>query len=1185
MQYRKYTSLFSLFIVCAMFFSVWQAQLGAQDPRGTIVGTVTDPSGALVPGAAVVVLNKDMGTKTSLQTNEAGAFQASYLTPGAYQVTVELSGFKKYVRDNVQVQVNQRLELNVALEVGQADQSITVTEQTPLLNTTSGSMTQIVDQRRVAELPVAHGNPYGLIGLSAGVSFNAGSATLNRPYEPTHIAGYSMDGVRRNRSDLTIDGVPSTATANAGEVISSYVPPADIVQEFRVQTATFDASMGNTEGGVVNIAIKSGTNQLHGSGYYSKWTPALTANDWFNNAASKEKPDYSYNRWGGSLGGPVVLPKIYDGRNKTFFLWGYEGIHETRPRNNCNPCTVPTAAMKEGDFSSLLAANPNYQIFDPMTAVAEGSAIRRSVFPGNIVPASRITDVARKVLSYFPDPFSAGDALGNNNNNDPGLKEPATYYSHTFRGDHNLSERQRLFARFSFYKRDSNYNNYFDSIATGEWFKFISRQATIDDVYTISPTMLLNVRYGYNRFVRSSAANPGSYGMDLTSLGFPQSYNDAIPESVRRFPGFNMQGYTSTNHSDFWRPVDTHAFMGTVTKIMGDHSFKTGLELRVYRENSSFFGNDAVGRFFFDGGWTRGPLNTSAVPNPALVFSVASMLLGLPSGTNSNVSRLASYAEQSPTWGIFFQDDWRVNRKLTLNLGLRWEYEGPMTERFNRSVRGFDDSFVQPIDEAARAAYALRPIDEIAAGAFAVHGGLNFAGVDGLPRGLYETGKKNFMPRIGFAYQLRDKTVLRGGYGMFYGFLGQRRGDVVQHGFDAITNFVPTTDNGLTFINTLSNPFPNGIAEPVGAGGGGTTFLTQNITFFNPNPQTPNMQRWQFGIQHEFAGGFVVDTSYVGNRGTNVEINRDINATPQQYLSTSPFRDDPAIRNLSALVANPFQGLLPGTTLNGSTIARERLLRPYPQFGTITTTTNQGYSWYHSLQMTMEKRFSQGYTLLANYTFSKFMQANEYLNATDPMPLETISDQDTPHRITVSSIYELPFGRNKALGANAGAFASRLISGWQLQGIYVYQSGPPINFNQTVNPVTQVGSNGPMMFFGDINSIRNSRDQQTVAQWFNTEGFVKSASQMIDTTRQLRTFPLRFGFLRSDPMNNWDLSVIKNTRIAEGKDLQIRIEALNAFNHPNFAAPNTNPTNTLFGSVTSVQNYSRRLQLGARFVF
>jgi hypothetical protein len=1169
------------FIVMALFFSV---PLYAQEARGTITGNVSDANKAAIPGASVKITNVAMGTSVTVQTNDAGFFQAPYLLPGTYQITVEGTGFKKYIRDGVILRVNDTLEINIEMEVGAVDESVTVTTETPLLDTTSASMGQVVDSRRIAELPTPHGDPFVLIGLSPGVSYT-GAQRLDRPFEPTHIVGYAMDGTRGNRSDITIDGAPSTATANANEVIASYVPPADIVQEFKVQTATFDASSGNTEGGVTNLNIKSGGNDFHGTAYWAKIPVKLTANDFFGNRGNIARPSFSYDRFGGYISGPVIFPKLYNGRNRTFFLWGYENIDEARPRNNGVP-TVPTEKMKRGDFSELLALGPQYQIYNPFTRRRlPNGRIQADPFPGNIIPPNLINPVARRIVDqYFPSPRSAGNPDGTQNYQRPELLERTKYYTSTIRIDHIVSDRQRIFVRGSWYPRDSNYNNYFDNIATGEWFLFASRQGAIDDVYTFNPTTVLNARYSYNRFIRGTNSNPGNRGMDLTTLGFPAYYNNLIPEDIRRFPRFDIAGYQGTGIGGEFRPIDTHAVNATLNKVLGVHSLKFGMEFRVYRENDFFFANNQTGQFNFDSTWTRGPFDNSPTSPNQLGQSFAAFLLGLPS-PGSFVARAASYAEQSTTWGLFVHDDWKFNSKLTLNIGLRYEVEGALTERYNRSVRGFDYNYVQPFEAAARAAYAAsqtgtNATPEIPASQFNVRGGLTFAGVNGEPRGLYETPKMNFMPRFGFAYRLTEdgKTVVRGGYGIFFGFLGQRRGDVIQSGFSQNTPVNVSTDNGLTFIETLSNPFQNGIQEPVGAALGPQTFLGQSITFFNPNPKTPYMQRWQLGIQRELPGGFVAEIAYVGNRGTHIEVTRNINATPNRYLSTSPVRDQARIDYLSQLVPNPFRGLMPATAsavFRADTIARERLLRPYPQFDQVNTTTNEGYSWYHSMQLGLQKRFSKGYTLGVGYTFSKFMEAVELLNAGDPRPTEMISPADRPHRLAVSGIYELPFGPGRMFLKDVHPVLAKIIGGWQIGGIYVYQSGPPI------------GNWGNLIFRGNLRDVPLPEDQQDVTRFFNPNaGFERNNNLQLGAN--VRTFPLRFGFIRADNINNYDLSVLKRTAITEGTSLEFRAEFLNAFNHPLFPnALNLNPTQASFGAITSStqDNYARRIQLMIKFLF
>ena len=1172
----------------------------AQESRGTITGTVTDSAKAVIQGASVKVTNVAMGTTVSIATNDSGLYRAPYLIPGTYQVAVEAVGFKKYLRDGVNIRINDTIEINVTLELGEVQETITVTSDAPLLETTGGSASQSVDARRVSELPMPHGQPYNLIGLSTGVAF-ARDPRLDRPFEPTHIVGFTMDGTRANRSDLTIDGAPSTATANANEVISTYVPPPDMVAEFKIQTATFDASFGNTEGGVTNISLKSGTNDLHGSGYFTKMVPGLFANDYFANANRIARPDFYYNRWGTVLSGPVFLPKLYKGRNKTFFMWGYEGIHEARPRNDIGANgTVPTEKMRNGDFSEYLglANGSSYQIYNPFTrrAVANGR-FQQDPFPNNIIPANLINPVARKIVdTYWPKPLTAGNADFTNNLNDPTLRETITYYTHTIKIDHVVSDRQRVFVRGSWYKRASDYDNYFGNAYTGTVFQFLSRAGTVDDVYTFNPTTVLNVRYGYNRFVRVQDGNPEAYGMDLTTLGFPSSFANATAPDIRRMPRFDITGYYGNGFTGEWRPVDTHSIIATLNKSKGNHSLKTGIEFRSYRETDTFTSNDQTGRFNFDSTWTRGPFDNSANSPGSLAQSFAAFLLGLPTGGNNGyLARTASYAEQSLTWGLFVHDDWKVNSKLTLNLGLRYEFESPMTERYDRSVSGLDFGAVQPIEAAVRAKYALNPTPEIPAAQFNVRGGLLFPAVDGRSRGLYETPKKNFMPRFGLAYKLTEKTVVRGGYGIFFGFLGQRRGDVSQHGFSRNTNLVPSTDNGLTFRDTLSNPFQGGILEPVGSTQGIETFLGQSITFFNQNPVQSYQQRWELGFQRELGGGFVAEASYIGNRGTHIETyrtateNRNLNVTPQRYLSTSPARDNERDAYLSANVPNPFFGILPASTTIGASanIARERLLRPFPQFDQVFSTTNDGYSWYHSLQMRLEKRFAKGLTMLTSYTWSKFMEATQYLNQDDLRPSEVISDMDFTHRLSISGIYELPFGKGKPFLNSTNSFASRVVGGWQVSGIYAYQTAAPIGGTNGWTPNNVPGSG--IIFNGDFKDIVLPSSERTIQRWFNTDaGFVKAANQQ-RTTRQVRTFPLRFSYLRGHDINNTDLSVIKRTEIREGKNLEFRAEFINAFNHPLFNTDQIviDPTSAAFGRFNSQtqRNYARRIQMTLKFTF
>jgi hypothetical protein len=1208
MKLRASLRLLLILLAGTAIFAPWQAGLYAQEARGTILGRVFDAQKAVVPNATIKITNVAQGTTITVVTNDVGAYSAPFLNPGTYEITVEVQGFKKYVKEKLTLNINQKLETDLYLEIGSPTETITVTAENVVLNTTSATLGQVVDARRIADLPLAHGNPFLLIGVTPGASWSHTSGSLNRPFEPTHIVGYAINGSRANRMDVTIDGTPSTATANANEVIASYVPPTDAIQEFKVQTTGFDASYGQTEGGVTNILLKSGTNSFHGTAYWANQPASFAANEWLSNKSGSARANWTYNRWGGSFGGPVYLPKLYDGKNKTFFMWAYEAIREARPRNNCGSiCTVPTQAEKGGDFSKLLAAGGSaYQIYNPFTRAKVGDIFVNQPFTGNIIPANLINPIAKKILeTYYPaTPYTSGDALGLGNQVEPNIPETITYYTHTMKFDHNITDAQRLSVTGRFYKRASDYNNYLHSAATGEWFQFLSRAGGVDYVNTLNSTTVLNLKYGYNRFIRSSDGNPESYGMSLASLGFPARMDSYTPEEIRRFPGINFSAaYIGTRHDNFIRPIDTHVLAAHITKMKGTHSIRTGVEFRAYRENQRDWINDQTGRFDFGTTWTKATSTSSAAPN-SLGQSMAAFLLGLPE-SSSYMNRQDSYAEQSTSWGVYMQDDWRVNKQLTVNIGLRWEYEGALTERYNRSVRGFDPNYVQSMESAAVAAYTTvynaaagtANALKITPGDFKVRGGLNFANVAGNPRGLYNTPKRNFLPQIGIAYKINEKTVVRTGYGINYGFLGQRRGDVVQSGYNVNTNLVPTLDNGLTWNETLSDPYKNGPTLPYGNSMSQQTFLGQAITFFHEKPQQVYNQRWSLNLQRELPGGWFADVGYVGNRGTHIEISRNLNATPIQYLSTSPTRDQAWITYLGGTVTNPFYGLLPvATTIGGSkTISRERLLRAFPEFDSVNTTTYQGYSWYHSLQSSIQKRFAQGFTLLASYTWSKFMQATEYLNASDPLPTETISDMDTPHRLSVTGIWELPFGTGRFFNTSSRV-ADRIIGGWQVNANYQIQSARPMT------------AWGNIIYYGERKDI-NLSSEAAPDKWFNNViynpkkadgtlvwptlpesnvGFEKRTTS--DSNGQLgsnvRTFPLRMSWLRTDIVNNVDFSILKNTTIKEGVKIQYRCEFLNAFNHPNYSAPTLDPTSSNFGKITGGDyNYSRRIQMDIKLIF
>jgi hypothetical protein len=676
-------------------------------------------------------------------------------------------------------------------------------------------------------------------------------------------------------------------------------------------------------------------------------------------------------------------------------------------------------------------------------------------------------------------------------------------------------------------------------------------------------------------------------GFDLASLGLSPQYISQVPKDQVRFPRINLTGYISNGSTNENRPTVNHTVASTLSKSAGAHAIRTGFEYRIYQQADRFASNAQTGQFTFGSTWTKGPLDNSAASSGSIGQSVAELLLGLPD--SGSITRQSDYIEQSGSWGFFVQDDWKVSPKLTLNLGVRYEFETALHERFNRSTLGFDTTYTQPISAAAQAAYAtIYPtisggFPQLPVSALVLKGGMTFEGQNGNNGSLYNTPKDVFMPRAGLAYQIDSKSVFRAGLGVFAGFLGQRRGDVVQNGFTQNTNMVLTTDNGLHFISTLANPFPNGVADAVGAAAGMQTYLGQGFTFFNPNPKIPITMRWETGLQHQFKQ-FLLEMNYVGSKTNHIEVTRNINTLPRQYLSTLPTRDDTYNNLLTASIPNPMYNLVPGNSqgiYTGTTTSRSTLLSPYPAFGSsaINTTEYTGFSWYHSAQFTLTKRFSKGYTVIGSYTFSKWQQAVNLLNASDPAPLREISDSDAPHRINISSVWSLPFGKGRAYLKDSRGAVSRLVGGWEVSGIWSLQSGFALPW-------------GNMIYYGDPANIQLPADQRTPEHWFNVANFeTASAKQLLGN--QVRTWPFRFSTLRGPRQNNVDIALIKDTRISEGKNIQFRLEALNAGNHPYYPNPSMTVTaaqsvkDTGFGqiSASTQSNYARRLQMALRFVF
>ncbi len=1144
-----------------------------QDPRGTILGQVTDVSGAVVPGALVRAVNNETGVAISSRANEQGNYEIPFLMPGRYTIEAEMSGFKRWSQTNVELRTGERLRIDVRLEVGALTEAVQVTAEAPVLENVTATLSQVISSRQASDLPLRGGSVAWLYLLTPGVILP--SLPAGGPWNIDQASDASAAGAGRRSFDYNVDGVSNNSYGGR----TAFVPPPDLVQEVRVETTSYDAAVGHTAGGSINISLKSGTNALHGTAAASLAKgPLLTRNFFLNRfifdprtgpvTPEKIKNNTPVERWwrySFTAGGPVFIPHLYNGKNRTFWMFGFQAHDRAQPVSSLQ--SVPTEAQRRGDFSALLALGPQYQIYDPFTTQPSGTRFVRQPLPGNIIPASRMDPAAMTILKYFPAPNAPGTPDGLQNYSVTTDKSQVLHQP-VARIDHVFTDKNRFFGRYSHSDFKGRFDNYVKgSNVRGRLRERPHRGVALDDVVVLNPSMVLDVRYGFTWFQELQSFT--NMGWDLREFGFPSSLIAMLDPRGISFPQINVSGLLQLGNDGGFRQVNyTHSLLSLLSWMHQAHALRLGADLRLVFENRKDYGNVSP-RMVFDPTYTRGPFDNS--PAAPAGQGLASLLFGIPSGgwVDLNDSR----AEKSGFYSVFLQDDWRLHRNLTLNLGLRWEFESPIVERFNRTTLDFDFVTPNPIEPQARVQYARAPIPEIPAEAFRTIGGVTFAGQNGLPRRLRDPYYRALMPRIGFALQLRPKTVLRGGYGLFFGLLGADFSDVSQPGFNQRTDIVASLDGGVTYVASISNPFPSGVQQPRGAAGGLTTFLGRSPGFFARDGRRPYTQRWSLTLQFEPIRSTLFELGYIGSRSVKQRVGTEFNPVPARYLSGSPVRDQATIDFLSAAVANPFLGIpaFAGSAFYAArTTTRAQLLRPYPHFTGLNTGLPAGASWYNALTVRFERRLRGGLQAQANYTWSKTMEALMYLNDTDSRLHQVVSDLDRPHRFVATAIYELPFGRGKPIARKASGFWNYLIGGWQVQGIYTGQSGPPLAF-------------GNVIYTGRFHDLR--RAHPTPDLWFNIQGFERDPRRQL--AYNLRTFPARLSQVRADGINLWDLGAFKNFTWREGIRLQFRAEAEGALNHPNFDSPNTTPTSTLFGTVSGTQTGEgeRRVFLGLKVIF
>jgi hypothetical protein len=1190
----------------------------AQETRGMIHGRVLDASQAVLAGATVLAENTDTNTATRLTTNQTGYYEARLLLPGNYRVSAEFAGFKKTVRSGIVLPLSGTLDIDLTLEVGGTAETVSVVAQAPLLETSSVTSGRVMDNRNVMDLPVGADNTMVLAKLTPGL-FTGGVNDYLGPHSIAGASGYTT-GAGVGGNEWSIDGAPSNGEGR----YTAYLPHADTVEEMKVETSNFDASIGHATGVSVTIMTKAGNNRYHGTLTEQHWQQRWLGTDFFTRqlyyrdiaaaeaqgdhaladrlrSQDKQKPGRS-NNYAGTIGGPVRIPKLYNGRDRLFFFFSYQGnkdqVADTATRINV---TLPTIDDRNGNFSRFLLVDPvRYQIYDPLTVRADPARsghFIRDPLPGNILPQGRMVNpVYNSYLKLMPAP---------NNDLDP-RKEPLNNYlsiapllrdykAYGSRIDFHQSDKHRFFGRWTdnewhAFACDWTYTTMrgLQNCSGARW----NFGATVDWVYTVGPRSVLDVSFAGNQY--SSASEPTTaMQFKPSDMGLP-AYLDQKAGDQHIMPVMSFAGYNSIS-ATYPPKTRSRAMSGKadLTHIRGNHTTRAGMDVRMqYRTGGG--GGNTSGSFSFDNSYTRKNDDTFT-PAGSLAHSWAAFMMGIPSSMTAATTD--SYAMLNPYYAWYAQDNWRLSRKLTINLGLRLEHEKGPTERYNRAISYFDPNATLPISDAAQAAYARSVIPELDASKFVVKGGSLYAGAGNASRQLWQNGLA-WLPRLAGAYQLDSKTVVRAGYGLFYDTLNVLNQGPDQTGYSATTSTTLTNDFGVTWL--AGNP-RNGISplvDPFPVRSDGTRFDQQTgnalglmgragrgWTYTDYNAQHARLQRWRIGVQRQLGADIAIDISYVGQRAARIPVSHSLSPLPQQYWATGMVRNDAVASNLNANVTNPFRltnfAALQSTDplqyrnmstlafFTGSTIQKNKLLRAFPQMNGLTVSNAPlGKSSTESLEISFQRRFSKGFSLNFGYTKMRARAADFFYNEFDPLPTWRESNDARPHRIIATGIYQFPFGKGRTF-AKSGIL-SYLIGGFQVAATYEWQPGALLDW-------------GNLFYYGKLEDIK--KGPHTIGEWFNTAGFERTASKM-PAAYQARVFPTRVEGVRGDMLNQWNMNAQREFRIKEGVTLQLRMDALNLGNRTQFANPNLDPSSTNFGRVTSQSAATKRfIDVQARFRF
>jgi len=1195
----------------------------------------------------VVITNVETNTASPSTTNESGYFEVRFLTPGKYSIAVEAAGFRKSVRAGLTLSVAGRLDIEFSLQVGQVTETIEVTAAAPLLDTATASGGRVIDNRQIMQLPFGDLNPFALTAMAAGMQ-TSGAAAERRVFDigGTSQSFRTMGGVGQN--EYTMDGAPVTGTSRR----VGFVPQADAVQEFKIETTPFDASYGHTTGAVVNVMIKAGTNTHHGSLYDQHWQQRWNASLHFTGIAFQEavrtgkkkpgdakEPAGRSNNLGGSIGGPVRIPKLYNGRDKFFYFFSYSGYYQSRVDSEDINRTVPKMAWRQGDFSDLLAVDAvKYTVYDPRSARQEGSRVVRTPFPGNKgVPL--LNPLYKFYAALYPQPNDVPGVVtadGVNNYLATNTPKNADYDSFINRYDYNLTDRQRLFGRWFWMNYLETASDWTYETMPGlqtSGLTRLSRGVSLSYVWSPSSRETLDISPSWTH-TDQGRKKPVQTRFRPTDVGLP-AYMDQRAGQYHTLPYLQVGGIATVGAPYPTKPESrgsTGMLRVSLTSIRGDHSFKYGWEERRYWYVSAGPGFSS-GNFSYDNLYTRQADNTTTASNLGLGW--AAFMMGVPStmfiDTNTNGYWSTRYRS------FFFQDDWRVSSKLRLTLGLRYEREGGITERFNRGMDGgflFDAKL--PFTDLVQAAYARNPLNELPASQFRVLGGTEYLGTT---HHTISNGTHHLLPRIGVVYQLNAKTVLRSGYGWYYDTFNGNNSTAPgqtalggtpssQRGYSQRTDTAVTNTNGLTFCcgvgaaqnlsaasNLLVDPFPvradgTRFDEPYGNKLGLIAHAGAGYTFTPRDFRPARQQRWRIGIQRELTPQMAIEVSYNG-AASRIPVNQTVSFLPQQYWATGSTRNSALDNELNRTVPNPFNisNLQPlqnsdpllynylrtQSFFTSATIRKHQLLRAFPQMNgliglrpAVSFGDSYGGNRYHDLEVQFERRFSRGLQTAVIYTRATGELSDRYLNEVDAQPHWHMNNNVRPHRLVWNAIYQLPFGKGRRWLTRG--LPQHLVGGWGFSWIYQYQSGPATTWANR-------------FFYGDLNQIAGLLKHDEIHSkdlhlWFDPtarytgtgavpsgfQGFEgRSASQ--PGQFHVRVFPTELASVRADGMRLWDVKLLRAFRITERLTANFSVDMLNATNHTNFGTPNTDPTNVNFGRVVSQLGMGRTHQFNLRLEF